>query len=238
MKSFLILLPLLVGWAPDRCSGQPVEQDPRVQDCSDCLEFLSKYKEADDSKNAVRECKKNDTYKDVKRECKKVAKDVVGNNNKDNNEDRVQACKDHKWCFLLPTNAPTTRNPTKTPSVNPTIAPTGITASEPTANCNCDATMNPTGTPTSNPTSNPTNSPTEHPTLVPTDPKPDEKQCAVCMNFLSKYEDADDSKYAEKECKIMSCDKVVQKACKKVVKDVLKKRKDEVSTCKVYGWCF
>merc|ERR1712130_619058 len=47
----------------------------------------------------------------------------------------------------------------------------------------------------------------------------------------------DDSKAAEKQCKIISSDKDVQKACKKVVKDVLKKGKDKLDSCKIYGWC-
>merc|ERR1719261_2015438 len=64
-----------------------------------------------------------------------------------------------------------------------------------------------------------------------------EAQCTECMGFLSNYEGADDSKAAEKECKVISSDKDVQKACKKVVKDVLKKGKDELAMCKLYDWC-
>ena len=44
---------------------------------------------------------------------------------------------------------------------------------------------------------------------------------------------ADDSKSVEKECKIISSDKLVQKACKKVVKDVLKKGKDKLDSCQI-----
>jgi len=40
-------------------------------------------------------------------------------------------------------------------------------------------------------------------------------------------------KAAEKECKVISSDKDVQKACKKVVKDVLKKNKDPLAMCKL-----
>merc|ERR1719261_1970390 len=64
-----------------------------------------------------------------------------------------------------------------------------------------------------------------------------EAQCTECMGFLAKYDGADDSKAAEKECKVISSDKDVQKACKKVVKDVLKKGKDELAMCKLYDWC-
>ena len=62
-------------------------------------------------------------------------------------------------------------------------------------------------------------------------------ECAECMDFLSKYGDADDSKAAEKQCKVISSVKDVQKACKKTVKDVLKKGKDRLASCKTYGWC-
>merc|ERR1719261_2054519 len=64
-----------------------------------------------------------------------------------------------------------------------------------------------------------------------------EAQCTECMGFLAKYDGADDSKAAEKACKVISSDKDVQKACKKVVKDVLKKNKDPLAMCKLYDWC-
>ena len=91
--------------------------------------------------------------------------------------------------------------------------------------------------PTSVPTDTPTLVPTDTPTLVPTDPRPDEVEFAECMKFLEGYTQSWQSKTAENECKIISSDKTVQKACKKVVKDVLKKGKDKLDSCKVYGWC-
>ena len=67
--------------------------------------------------------------------------------------------------------------------------------------------------------------------------QPREEDCSECMDFLSKYDDADDSKAAEKECKINSSDKVVQKACKKVVKDVLKNGLIPRKRCEIRKWC-
>jgi len=57
------------------------------------------------------------------------------------------------------------------------------------------------------------------------------------MGFLANYSDEDDSKAAGKQCKVVSGDKVPQKACKKLVKDVLKKGLDELETSKAYDWC-
>ena len=216
------------------------------------MNFLLKYEDADDSKAAEKECKVISSVKNVQKACKKVVKDVL---KKD--LDALDSCKAYDWC-----PAPRTRarriaecvcedEPTSEPTSNRTPKPTNKQADEPTLaptinnSPNCAPTSLPTGNPTRNPTSNPTNSPTEHPTgrptdhptLVPTDPKPDEDECGECVNFLANYNDADDSKAAEKECKVMSNDKVVQKACKKVVKDVLKKGKATLDTCKTYGWC-
>ena len=46
---------------------------------------------------------------------------------------------------------------------------------------------------------------------------------------------------AEKDCKKISNNKDVQEACKKVVEDVLKKKKDNprdpLDACQDYGWC-
>ena len=133
-----------------------------------------------------------------------------------------------------PTNSPTDEATVVPNNKNPTSAPTGT----PTRNPTMAPTRTTTFKPTTGPTSNPTNSPTDQPTAFLTFTKPVGEECADCMGFLSKYDDADDSKTAEKECKITSTDKQVQKACKKVVKDVLKNGQDRIDTCKAYDWCF
>ena len=65
-------------------------------------------------------------------------------------------------------------------------------------------------------------------------------ECADCTDFLSNYKRWQ-SWAAQKDCKKISNNKDVQEACKKVVEDVLKKKKDNprdpVEACQDYGWC-
>jgi len=180
--------------------------------------FLSNYDDEDDSKAAEKECKKVSSDKDVQKACKKVVKDVLKKGKKP-----LDTCKDYDWCPATRARAFLRARRTAVddcvcedePTSSPTNAPTRLTGSEPTGN--------------------PTSSPTNSPTLAPTDPLPDD-ECGECTGFLSNYKPWQ-SKAAEKECKKVSSDKDVQKACKKVVKDVLKKGKNAEDTCKAYDWC-
>ena len=199
--------------------------DPLPDDeCADCTGFLSDYKPWQ-SKAAEKECKNIFNNKDMQKVCKKVVKDVLKKN-----QDPVETCKDYGWCEGSRARARRTteceEGPTGSPVAQPTKAPTKNTPAP---------TIILEAPPTKSPTANPTNRPTANPTLSPTDPKPDD-ECADCTGFLSKYKSWQ-SKVAEKDCKKISKNKDVQKACKKVVKDVLKKGKKPVDTCKLYGWC-
>merc|ERR1711934_1194319 len=61
-------------------------------------------------------------------------------------------------------------------------------------------------------------------------------QCADCTGFLSNYKPWQ-FWTATKGCNKISNKKKVQKTCKKVVEDVLKKDKNPVDACKDHGWC-
>merc|ERR1712010_289913 len=81
-------------------------------------------------------------------------------------------------------------------------------------------------------------SPTPAPTIVQEAPPTANptNQCADCTGFLSNYQ-LWQFWTATKGCNKISNKKKVQKTCKKVVEDVLKKEKNPVDACKDHGWC-